>query len=68
MGTEHAGGIYVIVATEGAKTRYWAAAVPASDAIEAVWLLAPVGWTLRVTTRRLTPKRVADLKMRPNSV
>jgi hypothetical protein len=68
MGNEYAGGIYIVVATKEGHRQYWAAAVPRERVLEEVRLQAPHGWTLALTDRRLTPKQVVELKMRPNSV
>jgi hypothetical protein len=68
MGNEYIGGIYIVAATKDRKTEYWAAAVPEGRAIEAVREQIAPGWSLSLTTKRLTPSTVTELKMRPNSV
>jgi len=68
MGKEYTGDVYVIVATKDGKKAYWAAAVPRDKAIEAVGNQAAPDWNLALTERRLTPGKVAALRMRANSV
>jgi hypothetical protein len=68
MGNEYAGGIYVIQATKDGRIEYWAAAVPRDKAIEAVSEQMAPGWKLVLTERRLTPGKIAALRMRANSV
>ena len=68
MGIEYAGGIYIIEASKGGKTEYWAAAVPRDQALKAVQSVVVPGSKLTLTNRRLTPAKIAELKMRPNSV
>jgi hypothetical protein len=68
LGNELAADVYVIAATKGSKIQYWAVAAPQYRALaEGQRLLAP-GWHATLTSRRLTPKEVAELKMRANSV
>ena len=68
MGNEYAGGIWVVTATKDRKSEYWAAAVPESQAIEAVRQQVAPGWKLALTQQRLSPAQIAELEMRPNSV
>ena len=68
MGDEQAGGVHVVAATRDGRTEYWAAATIRAEAVDAVRQQIAPGWTLALTERRLTPEKVAELKMRPNSV
>lgn len=68
MGNERAGGIHVVEATKEGKTEYWAAAVPESQALDAVRQQVAPGWKLSLTQRRLTTAHVAGLKLRPGGV
>ncbi len=61
-------GIYVIAATKGSETRYWAAAVPQHHAVDAVHRQLADGWRVILTDRRLTPEQIAELKIRSNTV
>jgi hypothetical protein len=63
-----ADGVYVVVATEDDETEYWAVATPCHTALDTVRAELAPGWTLFLTGRRLTPRRVASMKMHPNSV
>jgi len=63
------GGIYVVAATKDNKTEFWAAAVRRGDALAAVQQLLAPGWTAAtIMDWRLTPERVAALKIRTNDV
>jgi hypothetical protein len=68
MGNEYAGGIWVVAGTNGGRTEYWAAAFPESRVLEEVGNVAPPGWRLILTNKRLTTAKAAELKMRPNSI
>ncbi len=68
MGTTLAGGVYIVATTKGHQTEYWAAATPREEAVAAVQQLLTPGWTAALTERRITPKQVAVLHMRPNDV
>ena len=68
MGDECAGDIYVVAASKGSLTEYWAAAAPREQALEVVRLQAPPDTLLFLTERRLTLRQVIELKMRPGSV
>ncbi len=61
-------GIYVVAATKGGETRYWAAAVPQHRAVDEVQRQLPPGWRAILTDRRLAPEQIAELKIRSNSV
>ena len=65
MGDEYAGGIYVVAATKGALTEYWAAAVPRAEAVEAVRQQAPPDRLLYLTEYHLTLRQVIELRDRP---
>lgn len=61
--------IYVVAATTGNKTEFWAAATRRNDALAAVQQLLAPRWTaVAVMDWRLTPERAAALKLRRNSV
>ena len=63
------GGIYVVAATKGNETEFWAAATRRGDALAAVQQLLAPGWAATsIMDWRLTPKRVAALKLRTDSV
>ena len=64
----YAADIHVVTATKDGKTEYWVAAVTRDQALQAVRNQAPPGWKLALIDDGLTPARVAELKMRPNSV
>jgi hypothetical protein len=61
-------GIYVVAATSGSETRYWAAAMPQNRAVDEVQRLLPSGWRVILTDRHLTPERIAELGIHSNSV
>jgi len=61
-------GVYVVAATKGGETRYWAAAVPQHRAVDEVQRQLAHGWRVILTDRRLTPEDIAELKIRSNSV
>lgn len=63
MGDEQPGGIHIVAATRDGRTEYWAAATIRANAVDAVRQQI-----VALTERRLTPEKVAELKMRPNSV
>ena len=60
-----AGGVSVVVATGVGKIEYWVAATQREAAMSTVQQLLAPGWTAVLTDRRLTPKQVAALKLRP---
>ena len=68
MSNEWNGDVYVIVATKGRKTAYWAAAVPQHRALDEVQRLLPDGWRAARSRRHLSSDEIADLKMRDGSV
>jgi hypothetical protein len=68
MGNECDGGVYVVGATKGGKTEYWAAATPRDEAVGAVLELLPPGWSAVLTDRRIKPDKIYDLKLKPNGV
>ncbi len=55
-------GIYVVAATKGAETRYWAAAMPQHRAVDEVQRQLPPGWRAILTDHRLTPEQIAELE------
>jgi hypothetical protein len=68
MGNTLAGGVYVVEATKGDQTEYWAAATPRADAVIAVLERLPPGWQAILTVGRLTIEEVGSLNLRPNGV
>jgi hypothetical protein len=62
------GDVYVVAATKGKQTEYWAAAVPRHRALDEVERLLPLGWRAALSRRHLTPEMISDLKMRAGSV
>ena len=68
MGNAFAGRIYVVAAIKDGQTEFWAAATPRETAAVEVQQLLPTGWTAVPTGWRLTPEKVAKLKLRANSV
>jgi hypothetical protein len=68
MGSRSDAGIYVVAATKDGKTEFWAAATRRERAAAAVQQLLPAGWTAILLGWRLTPEKVAELKLRSNSV
>ena len=51
-----------------ATKKLWAAAVPRQLAVEIVLDAIPEGWTAALSKKRLTPREMALLKMRPGDV
>ncbi len=68
MGSEYAGGNYVVAASKNGKTEFWAAATGPKQATAAVQLVLGPDWSVKLTNRRLTRAQVAALKMRPDDV
>lgn len=62
------GGIYVVQATKGDRTHYWAAATIRENAVVAVEKELGLDWTVTLTDRRLTGQRLSKLRMLPNSI
>jgi hypothetical protein len=60
--------VYVVVGTYGDNIQYWAAAVPRSRAAEEVRKVLGSEWKTKVTIWRPTSERLAQLKLKPNSV
>lgn len=48
--------------------QFWVAAVPRDKAADAVQRVLPEGWTAKLHERRLAPKDVARLNLRPGEV
>jgi hypothetical protein len=61
-------GVYVVAATKGGETRYWAAAVPQHRAVDEVAHQLVRGWRVILTDRHLTSEQIAELKIHPNTV
>jgi hypothetical protein len=61
-------GVYVVAAAKGGETRYWAAAVPQHRALDEVQRRLGPGWRAILTDRRLSPERIAELRIPSNSV
>jgi hypothetical protein len=68
MNDEWSGDVYVIAATKGRKTVYWAAAVPQHRALDEVQRLLPDGWRATLSRRHLTAEEIAGLKMRDGRI
>ena len=68
MDDASAGGVYVVAATDGWRIEYWAAAMPRKKAAAEVQQVLPLGWKAVVTGWRLTPEKIARLKIRANTV
>jgi hypothetical protein len=68
MARAYASAAYVVAATKGDKTEYWAAAVPRDETLIAVGATAGPEWTLALTDRLLSPAIIVALRMRPDSV
>ena len=68
MSNDWSGDVYVVAATKGRKTAYWAAAVPQHRALDEVERLLPDGWRASLSRRHLSFKEIADLKMRDGSI
>ena len=68
MSNDWSGDVYVVVATKGRKTAYWAAAVPQHRALDEVERLLPDGGRDSLSRRHLSFEEIADLKMRGGSV
>jgi hypothetical protein len=62
------GSVYVVKATKGLKTEYWAAATPMVDAVGAVRAKLPPGWITTLTDKRLTLDQAAFLRLRRDRV
>jgi hypothetical protein len=61
-------GVYVVAATKGSETRYWAAAVPQHRAVDEVQRLLAPGWRAILTDHSLSPEQIAELKIHSNRV
>jgi hypothetical protein len=68
MTEEWDGDVYVVVATKGRKTEYWAAAVPQHRALAEVRRILKSGWRASLSRRLLTRQVISDLKMRNGSI
>jgi hypothetical protein len=68
MGNAFAGRIYAVATTKDGQTEFWATATPRKTAAVEVQQSLPTGWMAVPTDWRLTPKKVAELNMRANSV
>jgi hypothetical protein len=69
MGNEYAGDVHLVLALKGTQSEIWTAAIPRSDALEAVQAMLGKGWkAVRIIETRLTADRVAALKLRANGV
>ncbi len=56
--------VCVVMATDGQWRRYWAVASSREQAVAIVEPLIPTGYRATLTSRRLTRKQVAALKLR----
>jgi hypothetical protein len=68
MGNTLAGGVYIVEATKGGQTEYWAAATPRAGAVTAVLERLPPGWQAILTVGRLTIEEVWSINLHPNGV
>jgi hypothetical protein len=68
MGIKYASGVYIVAATKVYRTDYWAVATRREKAVAAVQQLLEPVWTVTLTERRITPKQLERLKLRPNGV
>jgi hypothetical protein len=68
MSNTIAGGIYVVAASRGSMTVYWAVATLEAEAVATVQQVLPPGWIATLTDRRLTPDQVAALRLRRGGV
>jgi hypothetical protein len=68
MSDEWDGDVYVVVATKGKRTEYWAVAAPRHRALAEVQSLLQSGWRASLSRRQLTRQMITDLKMRNGSV
>jgi hypothetical protein len=68
MANDYADSIYIVEAKKDGSTQYWAAAVRRDEALAAVRDHVLPAWALAMTQRRLTPGKVAALRMHANSV
>jgi hypothetical protein len=59
---------YVVVGTCGDKVEYWAAVVPRRRAAQEVRKVLGSEWKTKVTIWRLPSERLAELKLKSNSV
>jgi hypothetical protein len=62
------GDVYIVAATKDIQTEYWVTATRREEAVAAVQQLLTPGWAATLTERRITPKQVAVLHLRPNGV
>ncbi len=60
--------IYVVVASNGSESEFWAAATPRHRAAAEVQSSLPEGWTANFTGWRLPATKAMVLKMRANTV
>ena len=68
MGNTYAGGVYIVIATRGDETEYWAAATPRGVAVSTVQQMLATGWTASLSERRLPLERVMELRLKKNDV
>ena len=68
MASPYVGAVYVVAATRGDVTIYWAAATERQDAVIAVDLLLGPGWTTILTDKRLSSAQIEALHLSPNTV
>jgi hypothetical protein len=69
MANDYADTVHLVLALKGARSEIWAAATPRRDAVQAVQVMLGKGWkAMRIIETRLTPERVASLKLSPNGV
>ena len=68
MGNTYAGGVYIVIATRGDETEYWAAATPRGVAVSTVQQMLAPGWTASLSERRLPLERVMELRLKKNDV
>jgi hypothetical protein len=68
MGNASATTIYVVVASNGDRRQFWAAATSAERAAAVVQESLPRGWTAMFTGWRLSSQKSAELKMHADTV
>ena len=62
------GDVHIVAATKDSQTGYWVAATRQEVAVAAVRQVLAPGRTATVTDRRISPKQVAVLQLRPEGV
>jgi hypothetical protein len=64
MANEYADTVHLILALKGARSEIWAAATARGEAVRSVQVMLGKGWeAVRIVETRLTPERIASLKL-----